>query len=81
MEIMVEIVVSTVEGILIGPIVTIVFPVQPISLADALGRLEGSVRDVARAEASLGKSISIHVLRKEVTDSPTWFCEILRLSF
>ena len=81
MEIMVEIVASTVEGILVGAIVAIVFPVQPISLTDALGRLEALVRDVARAEASIGPiEVSVAVLREVIADSSTCLCKVLRLS-
>ena len=71
MEVMVEIVVSTVERILVGAIVTVVLSVQPISLTYALGRLEG-VSGVAWAEASLDTiDISVGVFREEVTDAPT----------
>ena len=72
MEVMVEIVASTVEGILVGAIVAVVLPVQPISLTDALGPIEGLVDDVARAEASIGESISVRVLREVIADSSTW---------
>ena len=80
MKVMIEVVVSTVEGVLVDTIVAVVLPVQRISLAYAMGGRDALLGVVARDETSHDQCISAQVLREVITDAPTGFCKILHLS-
>ena len=72
---MVEVVVATVEGILVRVVFAVVFAISLVSLGYTLRR--GLVQGLACDEAS---ETSHRVLREVVATPPAWLCKILHLS-
>ena len=77
---MVEVVVATVEWILVGTVVAVVPPIHQLTLPNTLSGVEALVGDVAWEEASLAHRMSPRVLREVITEAVAGLSKIQHLS-